>query len=68
MLYHNHIMKNHGRFFWLVDYYLIWGGIVFLFLMGYVATLIRMNKKRKLLEQEEIENKEFSGEESSGQN
>ena len=53
LLYRNYIMKNHGRFFWLADYYLIWSGIVLLFLMGYVATLIRIRKKRKLLDQEE---------------
>ena len=65
-LYYKYIMKHHGRFFWLVDYYLIWSGIVLLFLMGYVATLIRIRKKRKILEQEELqlENREFTGRES----
>lgn len=66
LLYRNYIMKNHGRFFWLVDFYLIWSGIVLLFLTGYVLTLIRIRKKRKMLEQEEIDevNGGFAGEEA----
>lgn len=58
LLYQSYIIKNHGRLFWLVDYYLVWGGIVLLFLTGYVATLVRVGKKRKLLEQEEIKEQE----------
>lgn len=69
LLYHNYIMKNHGRFFWLVDYYLIWSGIVLLFLTGYVMTLIRIRKKKKLLDQEERDEIDIniSGEVSPGQ-
>ena len=52
--YRNYIMKNHGRYFWLVDYYLIWSCIVLLFLTAYVMTLIRIRKKRKILELEDI--------------
>ena len=67
LLYQSYIMKNHGRLFWLVDYYLVWSGIVLLFLIGYVATVIRIRKKRKLLEQEEkLEDIEFSGDTFSG--
>jgi len=64
LLYQGHVMKSHGRLFWLVDYYLVWGGIVFLFLTGYVATLIRVRKKRKLLELEEKcqDEQDFTGE------
>lgn len=51
--YRKFIMKHHGKFFWLLDTYLVWAGIVLLFLCAYLITVIRIKKKRAVLEAED---------------
>ncbi len=51
--YRKFILQHHGRYFWLVDQYLVWVGILFLFLSAYVITVIRIRKKRQLMAEED---------------
>jgi hypothetical protein len=45
-----YILDHHGKFFWLVDTYIIWSSIVFLFIIGFIITIFRRKRKLKLLE------------------
>jgi hypothetical protein len=59
--YRKFIMEHHGRFFWLVDTYLVWGVIVLLFLTAYILTLIRIRRKKRLMEAVENTEAEVEG-------
>lgn len=59
--YRKFIMENHGRFFWLVDTYLVWGVMVLLFLTAYIFTVIRIRRKKRLMAATEISEEEIDG-------
>ncbi len=62
--YRKFIIQHHGKFFWLVDYYLIWGGIVILFIVGYIVSVLRKRKILLLLgnQEEQKEKREIQDE------
>jgi len=51
--YRKYILTHHGKFFWLVDKYLVWVLILILFLLAYTITFFRIRAKRQLLEEED---------------
>ncbi len=53
VFYLDYVLKHHGRFFWLLDTYLVWILILFLFFLAYTVTFFRIRAKRKRLEKEE---------------
>ncbi len=54
--YRKHVLTHHGKFLWLLDQYLFWIGILFLFLIGYVVTRYRLKRKKEALAKlEELE-------------
>ncbi len=48
------IYQNHGKYLWLVDEYLVWVVILFLFLLAYIITIFRIRAKKKRMEEEEV--------------
>jgi hypothetical protein len=48
-----HISRTYGPVFWIADTYLLWLGIVALFLFGFLATKMRNARKRALMQEEE---------------
>lgn len=50
--YRNYLLDHHGKFFWLIDTYIIWSSIVFLFIIGFILTIYRRKRKMILLETE----------------
>lgn len=50
-----YIFNTHGKFLWLVDKYIIWVCILFLFFLAYAMSVIRVRKKKALLAMEDLE-------------
>lgn len=48
--YRKYIFQNHGKFSWLIDTYMLWFGLVILFIVGYIVTVIRVKKRKKMME------------------
>lgn len=46
---HERIVKRYMAFFWLLENYYLWLFIVFLFIAGYIRTVIRTRKKKAAL-------------------
>ena len=51
-----YILAHHGRFFWIIDEYFIWGGITLLMLISYTAVLFKKRRRFRAMGRSEQKN------------